>query len=127
VEIDQELVRAARFRAALRGFLRQTEAVTRRSGLSPQRYDLLLFIHAAPGHRTTVTALTRQLQLGQPAVTDLVKHAVEAGLLHRTRDELDRRRVWLEVTPAGRRLVLAALPSLRDARTELAASLHDSD
>jgi DNA-binding MarR family transcriptional regulator len=127
VEIDQELVRAARFRAALRGFLRQTETVTRISGLSPQRYDLLLFVHAAPGHRTTVTALTRQLQLGQPAVTDLVKHAVEAGLLHRTPDEIDRRRVWLEVTPAGRKLLLAALQSLREAREQLAASLSESD
>jgi DNA-binding MarR family transcriptional regulator len=124
---DVDLERVARFRAALRRFLRESEEVTARGGLTPQRYDLLLFVQAAPGHRTTTSELTRQLQLGQPAVTDLVKRAAAAGLLRRTPDELDRRRVWLEVTPAGRKLLLASVRALNDARQNLAASLADGD
>jgi DNA-binding MarR family transcriptional regulator len=123
MDLDYELERAARLRAGLRRFLRLSEEVTYREGLSPQRYDLLLFIYSAPGRRTTTTVLTGQLQLGQPAVTDLVGRAVEAGLVRRTQDVIDRRRVWLEVTPAGRKLLLAAVKALRGARDDLAASL----
>lgn len=123
VDLDYELDRAARLRAGLRRFLRQSDQVTAREGLSPQRYDLLLFIHSAPGHRTTTTALTEQLQLRQPAVTDLVKRATDAGLVRRTQDDIDRRRVWLEITPAGRKLLLAAVAALREARDDFAASL----
>ena len=127
MDLDRELEQTARFRAGLRRFLRQSAEVTARTGVSTQRYDLLLFIHAAPGHRTTTTALTRQLQLGQPAVTELVKRAAEAGLVHRTQDDIDRRRVWLEVTPAGRKLLLAAIAAQRGARDDLAASLAESN
>jgi DNA-binding MarR family transcriptional regulator len=125
MDVDAELRKAAHFRASLRRFLRESNAVTAAIGLTPQRFDLLLFVHAAPGNRTTVTSLTKQLQLGQPAVTDLVNRAVEAGLLRRTRDDIDRRRIWLEVTPAGRKLLLASVRTLGGARETLAATLAD--
>ena len=121
---DAEIERVARFRAALRLFLRRSEQVTARAGLSPQRYDLLLFIQAAPGHRTTTTDLTQLLQLGQPAVTELVNNAEAAGLLRRTQDDDDRRRVWLELTPEGRARVDEAVAGLAQGRKELADSLR---
>ena len=120
---DPDLERAAVFRAGLRRFLKQTETATTKAGLTPRRYDLLLFVQASPGHRLTTTELTTQLQLGQPAVTELVKRAVAAGLLRRTRDDLDRRRIWIELTPAGRDALLTAFHALRSARAELAASI----
>jgi len=40
-------------------------------------------------------------------------------------DELDRRRVWLEVTPTGRKLLVASIGALREAREHLIASLGD--
>jgi DNA-binding MarR family transcriptional regulator len=127
VGIDAEIERAARFRAGLRQFLRRTEEVTSRRGLSPQRYDLLLFVHAAAGHRTTTSDLTEALQLKQPAVTELVNKAVAAGLVRRTPDSLDRRRMWLELSPAGRDLLLACLNALGDARAELASRIGEAE
>lgn len=124
---DRELERVARFRAALRRFLRQNERITARAGLTSQRYDLLLFVQASPGHRSTTTDLTEALQLGQPAVTELVNGAEAAGLLRRSRDDLDRRRVWIELTPAGRKRLLAAVAELAEWRDALAASLRESD
>jgi DNA-binding MarR family transcriptional regulator len=124
---DSELERAAIFRASLRRFLKQTEVATTGAGLTPQRYDLLLFVQASRGHRLTTTELTTKLQLGQPAVTELVKRAVTAGLLRRTRDDLDRRRVWIELTPAGRDMLLTSFRALRAARAELAASIAQAE
>ena len=125
MSLEAEIERAAQLRAGLRRFLRQTEEVTSRGGLSPQRYDLLLFVQAAPGHRTTTAELTRVLQLKQPAVTELVKQTAQAGLVRRTPDEIDRRRVWIELTPAGRKRLLACLHALGDARSALTASITE--
>ena len=119
--------RAALFRAGLRRFLRKSEEVAAGCGLSPQRYDLLLFVQAAPGQRTTTTALTGLLRLGQPAVTQLVNRAEAAGLVSRTQDGLDRRRVWIELTPAGRDRLLACLQGLGEARDELAAAINEAE
>lgn len=122
---DAELAQVARFRASLRRFLRATEHATARAGLTPQRYDLLLFVYATPGHRTTTSELTGHLQLGQPAVTELINSAEASGLLRRTRDDLDRRRVWIELTPEGRRRLEACVDDLRRSREELRDSLSD--
>ena len=50
-----ELVRAAAFRSELRRFLRRSEALAGEVGLTPQRYDLLLQLKAAPEGYSTVT------------------------------------------------------------------------
>ena len=43
-----EVARVANFRAALRAFLRKSERNARQSGLTPQRYLLLLMIKGTP-------------------------------------------------------------------------------
>lgn len=116
-----ELTMAADFRAALRVFLRRTEEVARANGLTPQRYDLLLQIHAGGIRRTesTVKELIERLSLGQPAVSELVKRTEEAGLITRHRDSFDGR-VWrLRLTRDGRRRVLATFDELRSERRAL--------
>jgi len=45
---SNEIARVAAFRAALRVFLRKSERNARKSGLTPQRYLLLLMIEGAP-------------------------------------------------------------------------------
>ena len=82
-----EVVRAAAFRSELRRFLRRSEALAAEVGLTPQRYDLLLQLKAAPGGQSTVTELGKRLHLRQTAVTELVKRAEEAGLVRRRRSE----------------------------------------
>src|SRR5256885_16572134 len=79
----ESAMRAAEFRAALRQFLRRSERIARSSGLTPQRYLLLLMIKGAPNgsEQSTVTQLAERLQLAQSTVTELVRRAEGVGLV----------------------------------------------
>src|SRR5213082_3849076 len=89
----QDIIAVAEFRSALRHFLRRSEKIARRSGLTPQRYTLLMMIKGAPDGReqSTVTELAERLQLAQSTVTELVRRAEEAGLVARTQSSDDAR------------------------------------
>ena len=117
---QDELVRAAAFRSALRRFLQRSDAVTADVGLTPQRYDLLLQLKASPTGHSTVTELGRRLHLRQTAVTELVKRAEEAGLVRRRRSESDRRVFLLELTEDGDQRVTRAFHALRRDRAAFA-------
>ena len=93
-----EVARVAEFRAALRQFLRKSERIARRSGLTPQRHVLLLMIKGAPdgSEQSTVTELAERLQLAQSTVTELVRRAEAAGLLERVPSETDGRVAHLD-------------------------------
>lgn len=119
-----EVVRAAEFRSELRRFLRRSESVAAELGLTPQRYDLLLQLKAAPEGYSTVTELGRRLHLRQTAVTELVKRAEEAGLLKRRRSETDRRVFLLELTGDGDRRVTGVFNALRRDRAAFARAFE---
>jgi DNA-binding MarR family transcriptional regulator len=124
-----ELARAAAFRTELRRFLRRTEAVTALAGLTPQRYDLLLTLHAAveAGRQLRVTDLCEPLQLQQTAVTELVKRAVDSGLVER-RPSPEDGRVWLLCpTPEGEARLKVAFDGLRDDRSALRRTFANLD
>src|SRR5215831_6067178 len=99
------VIEVAEFREALRRFLRQSERVARQSGLTPQRYLLLLMIKGARdgGERSTVTELAGRLQLAQSTVTELVSRAEEAGLIAREQSQTDARVAHLRLTEEGER------------------------
>src|SRR4030088_506914 len=98
-----EIVSVAEFRAALRAFLRRSERIARQSGLTPQRYLLLLMIKGAPdgSEQSTVTELSERLQLAQSTVTELVSRAEEAGLVEREQSTRDGRVAHLRLTTEG--------------------------
>jgi DNA-binding MarR family transcriptional regulator len=98
-----EFIQVAEFRAGLLHFFRESERVTARHGLTPQRYVLLLMIKGAPdgSERATVTELSQRLQLAQHTVTELVTRTVRAGLIQRTASVEDRRVVHLSLTSKG--------------------------
>src|SRR5919109_2041930 len=100
-----DAVSVAEFRAALRRFLRRSERIARRSGLTPQRHLLLLMIKGAPdgSEQSTVTELAERLQLAQSTVTELVRRAEEAGLVERERSTADGRVAHLRLTREGER------------------------
>src|SRR5437868_11920481 len=107
-----ELVRTAAFRSQLRRFLQRSDAVTADVGLTPQRYDLLLQLKAAPAGHSTVTELGKTLHLRQTAVTELVKRAEDAGLVRRARSEQDRRVFLIGLTEDGDRRVTRTFNAL---------------
>src|SRR6266536_6171834 len=100
-----EVVAVAEFRAALRQFLRTSERVARQSGLTPQRYLLLLMIKGAPdgSEQSTVTELSERLQLAQSTVTELVRRAEQIGLIERAQSNSDGRVNHLRLTEEGDR------------------------
>lgn len=124
-----EVKRVAEFRAALRAFMRKSERNARSSGLTPQRYLLLLMIKGAPDGReqSTVTELADRLQLAQSTVTELVRRAEEAGLVERAQSAADARVAHLRVTEEGERRLAAAFTSNEQERNELRAAIAHLD
>lgn len=120
-----EIARVAEFRAALRAFMRKSERNARQSGLTPQRYLLLLMIKGAPNgsERSTVTELSERLQLAQSTVTELVRRAEETGLLKREPSASDGRVAYLQLTEEGDRRLMQAFTTNEEERQELRAAI----
>ncbi len=117
----EDVIAVAEFRAALRRFLRRSERIARQSGLTPQRYLLLLMIKGAPGgtEKSTVTELAERLQLAQSTVTELVSRAEDAGLVDREPSQTDARVAHIRVTPEGERRLMRSFTQLETERTQL--------
>ena len=124
-----DVIAVAEFRAALRQFLRRSERVARRSGLTPQRYLLLLMIKGAPGgsEKSTVTELSERLQLAQSTVTELVRRAEEAGLLAREQSPTDARVAHLRLTDEGEQRLTRSFTQLATERAQLREAFAQFD
>src|SRR5579864_5805598 len=120
----RDVIAVAEFRSALRHFLRRSEKIARQSGLTPQRYTLLMMIKGAPGgaQQSTVTELSERLQLAQSTVTELVRRAEEAGLVEREQSQRDARVANLRLTTEGERRLMQSFTELAKERDQLAAA-----
>jgi DNA-binding MarR family transcriptional regulator len=116
-----KVVAVAEFRTALRRFLRRAERVARSSGLTPQRYLLLLMVKGAAdgSERSTVTELADRLQLAQSTVTELVRRAEEVGLLMREPSTVDGRVAYIRLTQEGERRLAQSFTELGAERAAL--------
>jgi DNA-binding MarR family transcriptional regulator len=99
---DAEYRALAQFRRALRAFLFFSESAARRAGLTPAQHHLLLAVRGSddPGG-PTIGDIADALKLRHHSAVELVNRAEAAGLLIRTTDDEDRRRLRLELTPLG--------------------------
>ena len=96
----------AEFRYELRRFLRYSEQLTRRHGVTPLQYQLLLQVKGYPGREhATVGELAERLQAKHHGVVALVSRCEEAGLVARRVSDEDRRAVFVELTAKGERLL----------------------
>src|SRR6202453_729103 len=96
----------AEFRYELRQFLQFSEGSSAEAGLHPQQHQLLLQLAGAPDEvETTVSYAAERLGLRHHTVVELSKRCEEAGLIHRDQDTNDRRRIQLEVTAKGHRIL----------------------
>jgi DNA-binding MarR family transcriptional regulator len=96
----------AEFRYRLRSFLLFSEHAATEAGLHPQQHQLLLQIAGASnGTATTIAYAAERLGLRHNSVVELANRSVAEGLLVRTEDVEDRRRVILSVTPKGRQVL----------------------
>lgn len=118
--------RLAEVRHALRRLARYTELESRRLGMSPQQYLLLLAIKGYPGRdKANITELAERLQVRHNAVIGLVNRAEENGLVRREPDPqgLDRRVVYVLLTPKGEHLLQVMAGALRGERARVAEAL----
>ncbi len=104
----------ARFREALRRFLRSAEEAARDVGLSPEQHQLLLAVKGHPGDPPSVSQVADALQRRPHSTLELVRRAEAEGWLVRRPSARDKRRHLLAVTPAGE-AVLARLYGQHDA------------
>src|SRR5260370_38092305 len=96
----------AEFRYELRRFLQFSENCAAEAGLHPQQHQLLLQLGGAPDEvETTVSYAAERLGLRHHTVVELSKRCEEAGLIHRNQDLNDRRRIQLQVTAKGHRVL----------------------
>jgi DNA-binding MarR family transcriptional regulator len=118
----------AAFRFQLRRFLHFSEQAARAAGLEPQQHQLLLALRGFPtGPPVTIGDLAERLLLQHHSTVELVDRSARQGLVERQRDEDDRRRVFIRLTPAGeavlRELSLHHREELRSAGPALARVL----
>jgi DNA-binding MarR family transcriptional regulator len=125
----EEVIAVAEFRSALRHFLRRSERIARKSGLTPQRYTLLMMIKGAPGgdEQSTVTELAERLQLAQSTVTELVRRAESAGLVEREQSQRDARVAHLRLTAEGERRLMLSFTALEIERAQLRDAFANLD
>jgi DNA-binding MarR family transcriptional regulator len=114
----------ARFRFAIRRYLRFSEETVRGHGLAPQQYQLLLALKGFPGREwATVRELADRLQLRHHSVVELVNRAQGQGLVERDAHPDDARAVRVVLTENGEQ-ILARLSALhRDELRRMDATL----
>lgn len=127
-----DYVALATFRHALRIFLRFSEDAAREAGITPAQHQLMLAIKGwNGGEPPSIADLAERLQLKHHSTVELVKRAVEAGLVSSSTDPDDGRRQQLDLTDAGDE-ALASLTvlhrdELRRFRTEMHEILNELD
>lgn len=85
-------------------------------GLSQSQFFVL---RALDHGLTTVSELAARLGMTVPGATGMIDRLVKAGLVERTRDEADRRVVWVGLSETGR----AQLAEARQLRRKIMAEL----
>lgn len=94
------------FRHQLRRFLRWSEQLTRRAGITNLQYLLLLHVKGFAGREwATITELAERLQAQHHGVVALATRCEKLGLIERKAGRTDGREVEIHLTRKGERLV----------------------
>jgi DNA-binding MarR family transcriptional regulator len=108
---DLGLALANDLRPVMLRVARELRKETEQFGVTARQVTLLSLVKRSPG--LTLRALADAEAISAPALSGQVDRLEHAGLLVRVRSAVDRRRVGLELTPEGERL----LRSVRARRT----------
>jgi DNA-binding MarR family transcriptional regulator len=102
----QEFETLSEFRYRLRRFLRFSEQVTRKHGITPLQYLLLLHVKGFPGREwARIGELSERLQAQHHGVVALVSRCEKLGWVARRQNQTDRREVEVHLTAKGENMV----------------------
>jgi len=119
---ETPLALANELRPVLLRLTRELRRETEQFGITGRQATLLWLVKRSPG--LTLRALAEMEGISPPALSGHIDRLEHSGLLVRVRSTEDRRRVGLELTPEGDRL----LRSVRERRTAwLAERLGELD
>jgi DNA-binding MarR family transcriptional regulator len=119
----KEFETLSEFRYRLRRFLRFSEEVTRRNGITPLQYLLLIHVKGFPGrHWATVGELAERLQAQHHGVVALISRCEKLGWVERRQCQTDRREVEVHLTASGERMAAKMARLHRDEHLNPAGS-----
>ncbi len=96
----------AEFRYQIRKFLHFSEQMARDAGIEAQQHQVLLALKGLPeGKQPTIGYVAERLQLQHHSIVELINRLEERGLVRRHRDDVDQRRVLVELTSAGEKML----------------------
>jgi DNA-binding MarR family transcriptional regulator len=129
-----ELTRAqfrqlSEMRYQLLKFLHFSQDAAEKAGIRPQQHQLLLAVHGMPVNvEPSIANVAQRMLLKHNSAVELVDRTIEQGLLRRSPDPTDHRRILLKMTPLGEKLLgsLAAwhLRELEETGPELIRALR---
>lgn len=103
----KEIEALSNFRYQLRCFLRFSEELALRFGVTKLQYLLLLPVEGYQGRDwATVGELAERLQSHHNGAISLASRCEKLGLINRQRGTVDKRAVEIHLTPAGNKLVI---------------------
>lgn len=117
---EQILVALRRVTRAVDQYSRQ---LAQNHGLTGPQAMIMKEIQREAG--LTMGELARRVSLSQATVTDVAKRLEARGLLARSRDDSDRRRVTIRLTLAGKQLLEQPLPLLQESFVSRLGELHE--
>jgi DNA-binding MarR family transcriptional regulator len=96
----------AEFRYQIRRFLHFSEGAARAAGINPAQHQVLLVLKGIPpGTTPTIGNLAERLLLRHHSTVGLVDRLARRDLVRRAPSGSDRRRVLIEITAKGERLL----------------------
>lgn len=125
----EQFRKLAEFRFQLRKFLQFSHAIAEHCGLRHQQYQLLQCVYGMPCELDpTIANVAARMLLKHNSAVELVDRTIEQGLLRRSPDPTDHRRILLRVTSLGERLLASLagyhMQELDQAGPELIRSLR---
>jgi DNA-binding MarR family transcriptional regulator len=82
------------------------------AGLSRARYNILRMLYQAPDRRLLMGDFVQGMHVSPTNITKLIDTLVSDGLVERVAHEVDKRKTWARLTPAGQHLLERALPDV---------------
>ena len=123
---DRDYRALARFRHALRVFLRFSEEAARAAGLTPAQHQLLLAIKGWAGEGPpSIADLADVLQLRHHSTVELVQRAAAADLVVTQPDPADHRRQLATITEHGEELLATLSIQHRDELRRFRSQMND--